>query len=98
MLDLSAHCRYKDGVSIHSAPIYRSPVGLRQVGIRTSQDKQDDPVHDQDGPEDRDVEDREPTAHKANGDGASGRVPELKLGQAADERAELLVPLGREAG
>lgn len=65
--------------------------------IRTSQDKQDNPVHDQDGPEDRDIEDGEPTAHEANGDGASSGVPELELGQAADERAELLVFLGREA-
>lgn len=68
-----------------------------RFGIRTGQDKQNDPVHDQDRPEDWDIKDGEPSAHKADGDGASGRVPELELGQAADERPELLVPLGGEA-
>ena len=66
-------------------------------GKPTSQDKQDDPVHDQDGPEDGHVEDLEPGADESEGDGAGSGVPELELGQAADEGAELLVLLGRQA-
>lgn len=65
-------------------------------GEPTRQDEQHEPVHDQDGPEDGHVEDLEPAAHKGDDDGAGGRVPELKLGQAADEGPELLVLLGRE--
>lgn len=64
----------------------------------TGQHKEHHPVNDQDGPEDRDVENREPTADEADEDGAGGGVPELELGQTADEGAELVVLLGRQAG
>jgi hypothetical protein len=57
-------------------------------------EEEQEPVHDQDGPEDWDVEELEPAAEKANGDGASGPVPELELGKATDEGLELLVRLG----
>lgn len=60
------------------------------------QDEEDHPVHDEDGPKDRDVEDLEPCAEKGYGDGASGPVPELELGQSTDKGSELLVALGRE--
>jgi hypothetical protein len=61
---------------------------------RTGQDKEDDPVHDEDRPEDGDVEDLEPAAHEADSDSPGRGVPELELGKAADEGAELLVLLG----
>lgn len=68
------------------------------IGILTRQHKQDNPVDHKNRPEDGDVKDREPAAHEADGDGAGGRVPELELGQAADEWPELVVLLGGEAG
>lgn len=67
-------------------------------GKHTRQHKENDPVNNQDRPEDGDIEDSEPGADEANGDGASGRVPKLELWQTADERPELLILLGREAG
>lgn len=70
--------------------------GRYKDGKPTRQDKQHEPVHDQHGPEDGHVEDLEPAAQERDDDGAGGRVPELELGQAADEGAELLVALGRQ--
>ena len=58
---------------------------------RTGQAEQNQPVHNQDGPEDGQVEDFKPTAEEANGNRLCGRVPELKLWQSADKRSELLV-------
>ena len=63
---------------------------------RTGKHKEYNPVHDQDGPEDRHVEDLEPGAEEGDADSAGRAVPELELGQPADERAELLVLLGRQ--
>jgi hypothetical protein len=57
----------------------------------TRQTEQNQPVHHQHRPEDGQVEDLEPAAEEANGDGLGGRVPELELRQPADERPELLV-------
>lgn len=62
----------------------------------TGQDKEDEPVHDKDGPEDGDVEDVEPAADERNDDGSSCLVPELELGEAADEWPEFFVLLGRQ--
>lgn len=62
------------------------------------QHKQNYPVNNQHRPEDGDIEDGKPRANKGNGNGASGRVPELELRQTADEWPEFLVLLGREAG
>jgi hypothetical protein len=62
------------------------------------QHEKDDPVDHQDGPEDRDIEDGEPRADEADGDGPGSGVPELELREAADEGAELVVLLGGEAG
>lgn len=62
----------------------------------TSQDKEDDPVHDQNGPEDGHVEELEPGAEKRDDDGPRGPVPELELGQAADKGLELFVLPGGE--
>lgn len=64
---------------------------------RTGEDKQHEPVHQKNRPEDRDVKDLEPAAHEGDGDGAGGRVPELELGETSDEGPELLVFLGRES-
>lgn len=64
----------------------------------TRQDKKHNPVNDQNRPEDGDIEEREPRADEANGNGPGGRVPELELGEAADEGAELVVLLGGQAG
>lgn len=65
-------------------------------GQLTGQEEQDAPVHDEDGPEDGHVEDLEPAAGEADGDGARGPVPELELGQPADEGLELVVVLDGE--
>ncbi|KAJ8125008.1 hypothetical protein O1611_g8632 [Lasiodiplodia mahajangana] len=72
-----------------SERIPKRPVINREL-YRTSQDEEDEPVHDQDGPEDRDVEDIEPTARERDGDSASSLVPELELWQATDEGPEFL--------
>lgn len=64
-----------------------------EESIHTGENEEDDPVHDQDRPEDGDVEDLEPAAYETDQDGAGSSVPELELGQAADERPELFVLL-----
>lgn len=64
----------------------------------TRQDEEDDPVDHQDGPKDRDIENGEPRADEADGDGPGSGVPELELGKATDEGAELVVLLGGKAG
>lgn len=64
----------------------------------TRQDKQNNPINDQNRPKDGDIKDAEPSADEADGDGARGRVPELELGEAPDEGAELVVLLGGQAG
>ena len=61
-----------------------------------SQKHQNQPVHHQNGPEDGQVEDLTPAAGESDAHGASGRVPELELREAADEGLELLVALGGE--
>lgn len=62
----------------------------------TGEDEEHEPVHDQDGPENWHVENLKPTAHKRDGDGAGGRVPELELGKPSNEGAEFLVlPRGK---
>lgn len=63
----------------------------------TCQNEKDDPVHDEDGPENRHVEDLKPAAQKGDTNGAGGCVPEFEFGQAADEWAELLILLCRQA-
>lgn len=62
----------------------------------TSQDKEDDPVHDQYWPEDGNVEDLEPGAEEGDADGAGSTVPELEFWETSDEGSELFVTLGRE--
>jgi len=57
----------------------------------TRQSEQNQPVHHQHRPEDRQIEDLEPAAEEADGDRLGGRVPELELWQPADKRPELLV-------
>jgi hypothetical protein len=80
------------GVFQQNIPVLDHTLDLPPHG----QEDQDQPVHDKDGPEDRQVEDLAPAAGESNADGAGRRVPELKLGKAADERLELLVALGGE--
>jgi hypothetical protein len=60
------------------------------------QEEEDEPVHDQDGPENWHVENLEPTAGKADDNGSGGPVPELEFGKSADEGLELLIRLGRQ--
>ncbi len=62
----------------------------------TRQSEEDQPVDEQYGPEDGHVAEREPGAEEGDGDGTRRGIPELELGQAADERPELLVLLGRQ--
>lgn len=100
MLDLSSHC--KKGIELDISPQHKMIQVLHRIpiekGKHTRQHKQNHPVNNQDRPEYGDIEDSEPRANEADSDGASGRVPELELGQTADEGPELLVLLGREAG
>ena len=63
----------------------------------TGQAEENQPVYNEDRPEDGQVEDLEPTAEKSDSDGLGRRVPELELWETAHERPELLVLLGREA-
>lgn len=66
------------------------------MGLRTRQEEEDEPVHDQNRPEDGHVENLPPTAEEGDEDGAGGPIPELELGKTTDEGAELLVLLGGE--
>lgn len=63
----------------------------------TREDKENEPVHDQDGPEDGHVKDGEPSADERDANGPRGPVPELELGKTPDEGLELLVLLGRQS-
>lgn len=66
-------------------------------GVLTRQAEQNQPVHNQHRPEDRQVEDLKPAAEEANGNRLGRRVPELELRESAHKGAELLVFLGGEA-
>ncbi|KAI6755111.1 hypothetical protein HG531_004217 [Fusarium graminearum] len=66
------------------------------ICLRTIKEEKDEPVHNQDGPENWHVENLEPTAGEADDNGSGGPVPELKLGKSADEGLELLIGLGRQ--
>ena len=57
-----------------------------------------DEVHDEDGPEDRDVENLEKGTAEGDDCGLGGRVPELELRQPPDERTELLALVRRQPG
>ena len=54
-------------------------------------DEEGDEVHDEDGPEDRDVEELEEGAAEADERRLRRRVPKLELWQPSDEGAELFV-------
>jgi len=77
-----------------------SAIPIHNIHIRehTRQHKQNDPVNNQYWPEHGDIEDGQPRADETDGNGAGSRVPELELWQTADERSELLVLLGGQAG
>lgn len=45
----------------------------------TGEHEEDDPVHDQNGPKDWDVEDLKPAAYKRDSDSTGCLVPELEL-------------------
>lgn len=66
-------------------------------GQHTSKEEEDHPVGDQDRPEHGDVEEGNPGGDEAEENSASGPVPELKLGKAADEGPELLILPGGES-
>lgn len=67
-----------------------------EKGDLTRQDKENQPVHDQDGPENRHVEDGEPGADKGNANGSGCPVPELEFRKTSDERLEFFVSVGWE--
>lgn len=94
MLDLSPHYTPSPISKLHS-PFQKTALQTTREQL-TGQEEEDEPVHDQDGPEDGDVEQLEPAAGEADGDGARGPVPELELGQPADEGLELVVVLDGE--
>ena len=58
------------------------------------QSEKDDEIHHQHGPEDGHVEDLAPAAAEGQANRSRGRVPELELGEPADEGAEFLLGLG----
>jgi hypothetical protein len=62
----------------------------------TRQTEQYQPINHQDRPKHRQIENLKPARHKAADDHPGGAVPELELGQPADEGAKLLVLLGGE--
>lgn len=90
MLNLSPHCALHQ----HSFPNHSE----QKTGVLTRQHKQDKPVHDQDGPEDRQIKYLEPTAHEPQRNGPRRTVPELKLGQSPYEGPELLVLFRGQTG
>lgn len=59
----------------------------------TRQEEENEPVHNQNRPENRDVEDLEPTADKSQRNDSRCRVPELELGQTANKGPKFLVRL-----
>lgn len=90
MLDLATHYIK---MSQHLAIERLQHCRCRHQTKLTGQAEQNDPVDEQDRPEDRNVEDLGPSAEESNHDGSRGRVPELELRKTADERAELFVLL-----
>ena len=63
---------------------------------RTRQDKQDNPVHNQHRPEDRNIKHGEPCTNESNGNSARRSMPELEFGKSTDERTEFIILLRRE--
>lgn len=59
----------------------------------TRQRKQYQPINHQHRPEDRQIEDLEPAAHKANCHRPRRRMPEFELGESPNEWPELLILL-----
>lgn len=62
------------------------------------QEDKDQPVNNQDRPEDGQVEDFAPAAQEAEHDCSGGRVPELELGQSTHKRLELVRGLCGQRG
>jgi hypothetical protein len=62
----------------------------------TGKDKENQPVHNQDGPENGHVEDGKPGAEKRNANGSGCPVPELEFRKTSDEGLEFLVSVGWE--
>eukprot|EP01137_Pigoraptor_chileana_P003656 Opistho-2@44149 len=58
--------------------------------------KQHEKIHNEYGPEDGDVEEREECKHRRHNDRLGCSVPKLELWEPANERAKLLVGLSRE--
>ena len=107
VLDLSAHCQTRHvspsfvfKALFSNARLFRNVTYLSFHGVAslTRQREQNDPVHHQHGPEDGHVEHLGPGAGEGDEHGARGADPELELGQAADEGAELLVLLDGQRG
>jgi hypothetical protein len=65
----------------------------------TRQSEQDQPIHNQHGPEDGEIENLKPGAEEANSNRLGRAVPELELWQPPHERPEFLLFLcGQPAG
>lgn len=63
------------------------------TAVRTRQDEEDKPVHDQNGPEDGNVEEVEECAEEGDCNSPGGPVPELELGEATNEGLKLFILL-----
>lgn len=69
-----------------------------QIGGLTRKEEEQQPVHKQDRPEDRHVENLKPTASKSKHNGARRPVPKLELWQSSNKRPELVIlPGGKSA-
>lgn len=62
------------------------------------QAEENKPVHHQNRPEYRDVEDLRPAAQESNRDGSGRGMPELELRESADKRAEFVIVLRGKGG
>ena len=71
-------------------PVYLGTSSYLNLTLHGDAEERDE-VHDQDGPEDRHVEKLKEGADEGDEGGLGGGVPELELGQPADEGPELLV-------
>ena len=72
--------------------------GQKGKGEHTRQTKQNNKIHHQHGPKHGHIKDLEPRRQKAQDYRPRTRMPELELGQAPDEGAELLVLLRGQRG
>lgn len=85
-------CRLTKGSISHQTP------SKSRCERLTCQGEKNQPVHNQNRPEDGQVEDLKPTADEADGDSSGCRMPELELRQPSDKRSELIILLRGQSG